>query len=182
MPLLRDFICRTKILQAPHRAEISFPSFNAGISLFQQKWNIDFKVLSIQWYTSDPQLSSLAQACSWLLPPLPSLEHLSIYKYKSEFWSSRSLNEVENTQWMELLHPFIAVKDLALDDAFSLSVASALQELVGEQLTEILPVLQNISLEGFQSSGPVPEGIANFIAARELAGRPVIVHHQGREQ
>jgi len=182
MPLLRDFICRTNILQAPHRTEISFSGFNARISLFQRKADFDFKVLNILWYTSDPQRSSLAQACSWLLPPLPSLEYLGIYKYEPEFWSSQWVKEVEDTQWMELLRPFIAVKDLALDEAFVLSVASALQELVGEQVTEILPALQTISLEGFQSLDPVPDGIAKFIAARELAGRPVIVHHRGREQ
>ena len=177
MPLLRDFIGRTKILQAPHRAEISFSSFNARISLFQRKGNIGFRVLKILWYTSDSQLSSLARACSRLLPPLPSLEHLGIYEYKSEFWSSQWVNEVENTQWMELLRPFITVKDLTLDEPFVSSVASALQELVGEQVTEILPALQNISLGGFQSSDPVPDGIAKFIAARGFSGCPVIVHH-----
>jgi len=182
MPLLCDFIGRTKILEAPHRADISLSSFNARISLFQRKGDVDFKVLNILWYTPDSQLSSLAQACSWLLPPLPSLGHLGIYRYKSEFWSSHWLNEVENTQWMELLRPFITVKDLALDEPFVLSVASALQELVGEQVTEMLPALQNISLEGLQSSDPVPDGIAKFIAARGLSGCPVIVHHQDRKQ
>ena len=57
-----------------------------------------------------------------------------------------------------------------------------LQELVGEQATEILPALQNIFIEGSQSSGPVPEGIANFITARELSGHPVFVHRRERKQ
>jgi hypothetical protein len=178
-PLLRDFICRTKILKAPHRGEISFSNFYSRISLFQRKEGGDFKVLNlaIPWYTTDSQLSGLAQACSSLLVPHPNLEHLSIYKSKYEISPLRWQNEVENSQWMELLRPFITVKDLVLDESIVLSVASALQELVGEQITEILPALQNIFLDRFPSSSPVPEGIGKFIAERELHGRPVAVRH-----
>jgi len=85
---------------------------------------------------------------------------------------------LENTQRLNLLRPFITVEDLVLDELAALSVASALQELIGEQLTEILPALQHIFLEGFQSSGSVPEGIGKFVAVRELSGRPVIVRHR----
>jgi hypothetical protein len=182
-PLLRDFICRTKILKAPHRAEISFSNCYSRISLFQRKEGGDFKVLNlaIPCYTTD-SLLVLAQACSSLLVPLPSLEHLSIYRSKYEISPLQWEDEVENSQWMVLLRPFIAVKDLVLEEPVVLSVASALQELVGEQVTEILPSLQNIFLEGFQSSSPVPEGIAKFIAARELCDRPVVVHLQETKQ
>ena len=89
------------------------------------------------------------RACSTSLPPLPSLEHLGIYK--SGRLLSEWEDEVESTQWIDILRPFIAVKDLVLDELLVLSVAPALEELVGEQVTEILPALQNIFLEGFQS-------------------------------
>jgi hypothetical protein len=134
--------------------------------------------MEIRCDTWDPQLQlpSLVQACGSLFSPFPSLEHLGIYK--SAYWPFPLQYEVGNTQWMELLRPFFAVKGLVLDGPFVLSVASALQELVGERATEILPALQNIFLKGFQSSGaPAPEGITKFIAARELSGRPVIVYH-----
>jgi len=186
IPLLRDFINRTKIFNAPHRAATSFSNFRGRISLFQRKGDVDFRVLSLDIpcssYALGSQLSSLAQACSLLLPPLPSLEHLGIYKYRSEPFSSLWHHEVDTTQWMGLLRPFITVKDLVLDEPLVLSVAPTLQELVGERGTEILPALQNIFLEGFQSSGPVPEGIAKFIAARQRSGRPVIVHHREAKQ
>ena len=180
--LLSDFISRTKLLNSPHRADISFTDYDSRISLFQRKGGVDFKVLnlSIPCFVSDSQLSVLAQASSPLLLPLPSLEHLNIYKSASEPWSLRILNGVVNAQWIELLRPFIAVKDLVLDEQVVLSVASALQDLVGEHL-EILPSLQIISLEGFLPSGPVPEGIVKFVAARELCGHPVAVHHRARK-
>ena len=178
-PLLRHFIGRTKILNAPHRAVTSFSNCNARIQLFRRKGGVDCHVLNlaIPCYASDLQPSALAQACSSLSLPLPSLEHLSIYKFKSWVWLPRWQNvEITHWQWMVLLHPFITVKDLVLDEPVVLSVASALQELIAVGVTEILPALQNIFLEGFRSSGPVPEGIARFIAVRELSGRPVIVH------
>jgi len=180
IPLVRDFIGRTKILNAPHRVDTSFSISNAGISLFQRKGDIDFKVLDFVIIDSAPDahLSSLAQSCGSFLPPIPSLEHLGI----SGELSSGGQDGVENAQPMELLRPFITVKGLVLDKAAALSVAPALQELVGEQHREILPALQNIFLEGFQSSGSVPEGIGKFVAARELSGRPVIVRHREMKQ
>ena len=186
IPLLGDFIGRTKILYAPYRVNISFSIGNAGISLFQRKGDIDFKVLDfvifyspmIFYSTQDSHLWSLARSCSLFLPPLPSLEHLVI----SGDLPSGGQHEVEATQWMELLRPFMTVKDLVLDELAALSVAPALQELVGERHREILPALQNIFLEGFQSSGSVPEGIGNFVAVRGLSGRPVIVRHRETKQ
>jgi hypothetical protein len=142
--------------------------------------------LEIPFYTSDSQLSALAQACRSLLLPLPTLEHLSIYTSEPELWPSRGQNEEENAQWMALLRPFIAVKDLVLRRPAVMPVASILQGLVGERVKEILPALQTIFLERFPSLGPslgpVPEGIAKFVAARELNGCPVVVHHQEMKQ
>ena len=183
IPLLRDFIWRTKLLNAhaPHRADIFFTDYDSRISLFQRKGGVDFKVLNFIIPCFDSQLSALAQACSSLLLPLPSLEYLDIYKAESGRWSIPWQNVVESAQWMELLRPFITVKDLVLADPVVLSVALALEELVGEQGTEILPLLQTIYLEGFQPSSTVPEGITKFIAAQELCGRSVIVRHQERK-
>ena len=181
IPQLRDFIGRTKILDASHRADTSFSYYEASISLFKKKGDVDFKVLNLEILCdiSDSQVSSLVQACGRLLPPLPSLEHLGLYNPGYLSSVSRWKYEAENSQWIDLLRPFITVKDLVLDKPFVLSVASALQ---GIEATEILPVLQNIFIEGTQSSGPVPEGIARFIAARKLSGHPVVVYQRERKE
>jgi hypothetical protein len=171
IPLLRDFIGRTKIPYGPHRLDTSFSSIDIEMSLFQRKGDVDFKVLNLRipcsCYAIDLQLSSLSWACSMFLPPLHSLELLGIFNSKN-LPSPRWHHEVDNTQWMELLGPFTSVKDLVLDELVVLSVASFLQGLAREQVTEILPALQNIFLEGIHWSGPVPEGIAKFIIARKL--------------
>jgi hypothetical protein len=124
------------------------------ISLFQRKGDVDSKVLSLEFlFSSDTLagLSLLAQACNSLLPPLPSLEHLGVHKSEPEPWPSRWRNEVQTTRWMELLRPYITVEDLGLDKPVALSVASALQEFIGQRVTEIFPALQNIFLDGIQS-------------------------------
>ena len=179
MPILRDFICRTKIFNAPHLAAISFSYSRIKISVYQRKGDVDFKVLDLEvlYASYHSQLPSLVQACRSFLLPLPSLEYLDIYSSKD--LASRGEDEIDNTRWTELLRLFTTVKDLALDDPACLFVASALQELVEveERVPRILPALQNIFLEGLLSLGPVPEGIAKFIAARGLSGRPIIVHH-----
>ena len=173
IPLLRDFISfisRTQIPNGPHRLDTSFSSIDVEISLFQRKGDVDFKVLNLRilcsCYAIDSQLSSLARACSTFLPPLPNLELLGIFnsKHLPSLWQ----HGVDNTLWMELLRPFTTVKDLVLDELVVLSVASFLQGLAREQVTTILPALQNIFLEGVHWSGPVPEGIVKFIIAREL--------------
>ena len=177
-----SFIGCTQILNASHRVVTSFSNYDARISLFRRKGDVDFKVLylEIQCGPSGSRLSWLAQACNSLFLTLPSLEHLGIYK--SEDLASQWQHEVELTQWMELLRPFIAVKDLVLDEQAVSCVSSTLQELVGNGVTEILPALQNIFLEDFPSSSPVPEGIGVFVAARELSGHPIIVHHRKKKQ
>jgi len=65
---------------------------------------------------------------------------------------------------------------LVLSEKLVQLVAPALRELIG---TAVLPVLQNLFLEGPQLSGPVQEAIGQFLAARDLFGCPVTVHHRG---
>jgi len=87
---------------------------------------------------------------------------------------------MENTQWLELLYPFFAVKDLVLSEKLVQLIAPALQDLTEERVTEVLPALQNLVLQGPEASGPVEDDIGRFIAARQLSGHPVTVHHQER--
>ena len=69
----------------------------------------------------------------------------------------------------------MAVKQLYLSEQFAPRIAPALQELTGGRPTEVLPALQNIYLQGSQTSVPVHEGIARFISARQLTNHPVAI-------
>jgi hypothetical protein len=122
---------------------------------------------------SEWQLSSLEQVCTSSLPPLSTLEDL--YIHKDSYWRPHWQDDIENTLWLDLLRSFVAVKNLYLSVEYVPRIAPALQELAGGRTTEVLPALENIFLEGFQTSGPLHEGIENFVAARRLTIHPVAV-------
>jgi len=124
------------------------------------------------------QLLSLAQFCSTSLPHLPTLERLSMHELMclGPQWT----DDMESAPWLELLHPFVAVKDLALSRFLARRVAPALRELTGESVTELLPELRHVFVDGFDPSGPTQGAIAQFVAARQLYGHPVTVHRVAR--
>jgi hypothetical protein len=87
-------------------------------------------------------------------------------------------DDMENVQWVELLHPFTSMKDLLLHNESIQHVALALEQLAEESVTEALPALKNLFLWGPQPPKSVKAMIGKFIAARQLYGRPVAVHHR----
>jgi hypothetical protein len=101
------------------------------------------------------------------------LEDLYIYDYPrlQQDWK----DDIENGLWLEPLHPFTAVKNLYLSKHIARRIGPALQELAEGRTMEVLPALQNIFFEGLESSGPVQEGIAKFVAARQVACCPIAV-------
>ena len=129
--------------------------------------------MKIPCTASEWQLSSLEQVCSSSLPPLSTLEDL--YIHEDPYWRQHWQYDVDNTLWLDVLLSFVAVKNLYLSEEFVPRIAPALQELVGGRTTEVLPTLENIFLEGYQTSGPYHEGIEKFVVARLLTGHPVAV-------
>jgi hypothetical protein len=101
------------------------------------------------------------------------LEDLYIYEgtYSPPDWK----DDIENGLWLQLLLPFTAVKNLYLSEEIALRIGPALQELAEGRTTGVLPALQNIFLDGLEPSGPVQEGIGKFVAARQVASRPIAV-------
>jgi hypothetical protein len=91
-------------------------------------------------------------------------------------------DDIENTQWLDLLRPYINVKDLQLSKKVAPCVAPALQEITGERVKEVLPALQNLSLHDFKASRPVEEAIMQFVAARQFSGHPVTIHYGEKER
>ena len=180
IPLLCHFIGHTETLKAPHLSHVTFSYFGVQVKLFKRKGTGDHKALELGTLCrpSDWQLSSLAKVCSSALPSLlaPTLEHLAMYeeRFSPPHWQ----DDVENTQWMELLQPFTSVRDLELSGRIARQVIPALGELTGERVTEVLPALQTISLPVPQPTGPTQDAIVQFIAAREHAGFPVTVHYR----
>jgi hypothetical protein len=173
-PELNQFISRTPTLGAYDEARLIFHRREAQVRLcpFQTERS-DHRIAEVKilCQVSDWQLSSLAQVCTLSLHPLLTMENLYIYEDPDS--PPNWMDDIENTEWLNLLFPFTAVKNLYLSKQFSPRIAPALQELAGGRMTDVLPALRNVLLEGFQPSEPVQEGIAQFISARRLISHPV---------
>ena len=178
-PQLFQFISRRPTLRAPEKGHIAFNSGNVFVGFPSQ--TSDYAVLSVRilCMASEWQLSSLEQICTSSLPPFSTLEDL--YIHKDPYWQPHWQDDVENSLWLDLLHAFVAVKNLYLPVEYAPGIAFALQELVEGGMIEVLPTLENIFLEGFQTSEPLHEGIEKFVAARRLTSHPVAVFRWGED-
>jgi hypothetical protein len=168
-----QFISHTPMLKALEESRVTFGNGTAGVKLLSQTAGFRLLNMKISCREPDWQVSSLGQVCTSCLPPLATLEDLYIHEhpYPQPYWQGN----IENTLWLELSHPFTTVKNLYLSRTFAPRIVPALQELVGGRTTEVLPSLQNIFLEELEASGPVQEGIGEFVAARQVTGHPIAV-------
>jgi len=177
-PQLRDFFSRTEVFQEPHQADILVTTFAIKFMLFQLKGKSKRRMLEVMISSSvaEWQVSSLAEFCSRSLPPLPTLEGLHICG--DLYWGPTSSGGLESAPWLELLCPFVTVKHMYLSGRIVLYVTPALRGLTGEGVPEVLPVLRHVSVGcWFDPSGPTQEAIAQFIAARQVSGHPITMHH-----
>jgi len=176
---LPQFIDRLGKFKAFNQADIVFSENSNMITLTEPAPTVVQTrrlTLAISCRQSDWQLSSLAQICSSSFPSLSTLECLNIYEqpHSRPHWQ----DDMENTQWTDLLQPFTAVKELYLSDSIAQRVAPALKELPMERATGVMPVLRNVFLVmmEFVPSWPTEEAIEQSVIARQLFGCPVTVY------
>ena len=179
VPQLAQFICRTPRLKAFEKACVTVKFGEAGIKLSSQTPGHQELRVGISSMQLDRNLSCLVLCISSLLS-FSTLEALYIHDTLSS--QTDWYRNIENTQLVELLHPFTAVKDFYISKPFAVRIVPALQELVGSRTTEVLPTLQNIFLEGLRPSGLVHEGIQQFISARQVVNHPITVTRWERDE
>jgi hypothetical protein len=178
-PQLTQLINRTPKFKAQGRACVEFSYWDVTVALAQTFDGVIELGISC-WSQSNWGLSSVVRLCGSSLPPafIPAVEHLYViqsnYSIQLSGWQ-------ENSQWLEFFHPFTAVKDLYIASEFTSRITLALQELVGERVTEVLPALQTLLLEEPLQSGPLQEAIERFVAARQLAGHHIAVSRWERK-
>ena len=162
-PHLTQFISRTSKFKAYNTAHVEFSNRRVWVTTTDRAFT-----LAMSCRQSDWQLSSLAQI--WGSVFIHMMEHVWIFHdhHRSLCWQ----DDIETSQWLELLYAFIAVKDLYISRSFTPFIVPTLQELVGERVTEVLPALETIFL-GVSAQ----ESIRKFITARRLAGRPIDISY-----
>jgi hypothetical protein len=170
-PQMRNFISRTKQLR-PSRADITFYGDSAAVMLHPLKPDTS-AYLGVSPGDAEGWISSLGQLCISSLSSLSTLDRLDIRENRE----TRRICVpppvyLKSAQWLEILRPFAAVRNLHLDGSHGDSVLCALRE----HAAEMLPVLQNFFLEKFQPYEPLQEAIGQFVAARRLSGHTITVH------
>ena len=163
---LTQFINCTPKLRTRDEAHVQFDDSTVGISLRNRTSNHNPRahelLINISCREPDWQLSSIEQVCNSLYP-LSTLKGLYIeHKYSQLVWES---GVIENNLWLELFRPFVTVENLYLSKEFAPDIAVAMKEFVG--ITELLPSLQKLFVEGLEPSGPLQENIGQFVAARQ---------------
>jgi hypothetical protein len=186
-PQFFQFIRRTPRLRAHQSAHVVFSATTTSVFLSSPKVldELEFHVtVAISSREFDWQVLSLEQVCTSSLPPLSSLEQLHIFDNRPLNPHLQDNSMVENAVWLDLLQPFMAVKNLYLSKESARHIVPALQELVSGRVTEVLPALQNIFLEGLEplASGSVQEGIGKYVAARQVTSHPIVVSRWVREE
>ena len=174
-PRLAQFITCTPKLRAPDKALVQFNDGTASVTLgFRaSKFRPNYLVICISCREPDWQLSSIEQVCNSSLPLLSTVEDLYIdHRYLELVWKNEA---IENTLWMEFLLPFTTVKNLYISREFAPGIAAALRELVGGRMTEVLPGLQNIFVEGLELLGSFQENIGQFVATRQFSDHPIAI-------
>jgi F-box associated protein len=177
-PQLAQFISRTPQLKAYCRAHMGFSSGHTSIGLVRTEYGFDGGLwLRFSCRHPDWQLASLEQACISSFPQalLSTVERLDIHQ--GEPLGPHQQDDIENGQWLELLRSFIAVKVLYLAAEIVPSFASALQELVGDRVIEVLPALQGLFLGEHYPSRSVKEALDKFTDSRQFSERPIAISY-----
>lgn len=170
---LPKFVVRTEKLRSLNRAEVFFDRQGVGIGFYLPETtgprNLTLRILCSQ---SDWQLSSLTQLCNQSWPLLSRVERLDIRECPS---SPREPQWQDKMQWVDLFHPFTALKALHIPRELGPRIAPVLQELTEARAAEVLPALDSLVVEDLESSEVLQGAVQRFIAARGFAGRPVDV-------
>ena len=171
-PQLLQFVSRTPNVNPPVVAHVDFSAESVSVTFpgaLPRKL-----ILEVLCTPAHSQLSSLAQVCNSSYPQIliPAVEHLCFSDTVEPQQDSE--DDVEDDQWLEVLRPFTAVKNLYLSRNFVPRIADTL-EVFGETAPEVLPALQVLHLEP-HSYVAAQVAIEQFVSARRLANQHIAIH------
>jgi hypothetical protein len=169
VPQLSRFITRAENLgPAPFRhAQVGLGGGKVYISFVCEQGSPfkSYLFLQISCRGLDWQVSCLAQILSQSSPILSHVAHLSVHAHCLQpGWK----HDMVHSDWLDLLRPFVVVETLLVSRQLAGHVALAFQQVTGETVTELLPALHLLCLEG-QLDGSV----GKFTAVRRYFSRTV---------
>ena len=87
-------------------------------------------------------------------------------------------DDTDNIWWLEFFHLFIAVETLRISYQFVEVVAHAFEKMPVEMVTQVLPALKSLHLEGPFTQSATIEGLSSTF--RQAFGRPLIITSDDR--
>ncbi|KAN0140950.1 hypothetical protein V8E53_001394 [Lactarius tabidus] len=174
---LSRFIGRTKTFKNAkfRRAHVNFYYDFVDVELElpqgEPQANITLTLLDA-WI--DIQVSYAVEVLDKLVAMFSNVGHLSTHGECSQW---RDLEDLDSIEWLQFLRLFPAVEQLHLSGDVVRHIASALEDIAEEMLTEVMPILHSLWLdEDDRSEDDKPVGsIERFLSLRQLSGRPVTV-------
>jgi hypothetical protein len=177
VPELAKFVRRADKLSSVDKAIVTITPADISVLLSEEflvgRIDPQTLILTPECHEQDFRLSNLAQFCASCLPTLTPFERLYIPAPVQSTWKD-VIDELD-PQWLKLLSVFHPVKDLCLSKPIASRVAQALRGIPVEQVSDVLPTLEDIFISGLEPVGPVKEAISEFADARRLAGHPVSI-------
>ncbi|KAI0287456.1 hypothetical protein BC826DRAFT_1178420 [Russula brevipes] len=171
---LYQFICYTETFGPHHELILIFSGGFTGLRSRQMFG----PALHIRCMGLEFQASSMARMCSWFSPLFHHVDRLDLIDNRP--FGPLMEYDLEYTSFLPLFRPFAAIQRLFVCTALIPFVVPSLQELTGTRAMEVLPELRDLFLEGLQLSSSIQSATQPFIAARQLSGHPVAVHHWER--
>ena len=181
VPQLSRFIGRTKNLKDAQfgRANVDFCHDQVNVELelnFPQEGpqtDVDLKLTLLgPWL--DIQVPYVVDVLVQVAAIFSNVDHLFTHASCLEW---RDLDDLDSIEWLQFLRLFPAVETLHLSGDMVTYIASALEDITEEMVTEVMPALHLLWLdEEDRTDEDKPVGsIERFLALRQLSGCPVTV-------
>jgi hypothetical protein len=114
-------------------------------------------------------VASVVQFFGTLSPVLSVVEQVSL-SYDEHYHPSAWDNNIDRSQWRELLRPFSNAKTIHVDDSLISRIFRSLPSDDGEPPLELLPNLEEI---GYSGGSDARDALTRFLNERQLSGHPV---------
>jgi hypothetical protein len=178
---IREVVYHSQTLGSFSRAKVRIRDHDADIKLErlpEGAVTYPCKTLDLRIHYETPQASSLAQVLTQSLSLLSGVTELDIDIHLSFARLENLQVFMDNTEWLDIFHPFTSVLTLRFSGKHQSFLVSPLRWLTGERVTEVLPALQDLSFYKYSKAGDgyMQQCMELFIAARRHSGHPIRVH------
>ena len=174
VPRLMQFINTTESFRFD-RARFEFCKGRVSVGVYTRSEAETYPIaISVGCLHLDWQVSTIAPISNSLSQMFSAVAQLTL-EHEEHGLSSEEHNEVDRTEWHNLLRSFINVKNLRIDGGLVEELSRSLNSDDGALLLGLLPELQEITYFGIGGSRGA---FRSFIDTRKNAGLPVyLIYH-----